>query len=186
MAIGGLVAVAVGMGARDRSVWALVAVPLGVSAVTLGFGYVVAFDRWPLDLRGSPWLVPLAQALVAMPFVVRILAPAVASAHAAFGESAAALGASPWQAFRDATLPAVGGAVRTAATFAFLVALGEFGATAFLARADSPTVPVAIARLLAQPGAASVGQASALAVILLALTVGASLAIGHLRVAGRI
>jgi thiamine transport system permease protein len=186
MAIGGLVAVAVGMGARGRSLWALLAVPLGVSAVTLGFGYVVAFDRWPLDLRGSPWLVPLAQALVAMPFVVRILAPAVAAAHAAFGESAAALGASPWQAFRDATLPAVGGAVRTAATFAFLVALGEFGATAFLARADSPTVPVAIARLLGQPGAASVGQASALAVILLALTAGASLAIGRLRVGGRI
>jgi thiamine transport system permease protein len=186
MAIGGLVAVAVGMGARGRGVWALVAVPLGVSAVTLGFGYVVAFNRWPLDLRGSPWLVPLAQALVALPFVVRILAPAVAAAHATFGESAAALGASPWHALRDATLPAVAGAVRTAATFAFLVALGEFGATAFLARADSPTVPVAIARLLDQPGAASVGQASALAVILLALTAGASLAIGRLRVGGRI
>jgi thiamine transport system permease protein len=181
MVIGGLVAVAVGLGARAHGVWALVAVPLGVSAVTLGFGYVVAFDRWPLDLRGSPWLVPLAQALVAMPFVVRIVAPAVASAHAAFGESAAALGASPLQAFRDATLPMSAGAVRTAATFAFLVALGEFGATAFLARADSPTVPVAIARLLGQPGSASIGQASALAVILLALTAGASLAIGRLR-----
>jgi thiamine transport system permease protein len=181
MVIGGLVAVAVAMGARARGVWALVAVPLGVSAVTLGFGYVVAFDRWPLDLRGSPWLVPLAQALVAMPFVVRILAPAVAAADATFGESAAALGASPWHAFRDATLPIVSGAIRTAATFAFLVALGEFGATAFLARADSPTVPVAIARLLGQPGASSIGQASSLAVILLVLTAGAALAIGRLR-----
>jgi thiamine transport system permease protein len=178
MVIGGLVAVAIGLGARGRAVWALVAVPLGVSAVTLGFGYVVAFDRWPLDLRGSPWLVPLAQALVAMPFVVRVLAPALASAHETFGESAASLGASPWRAFRDATLPISAGAVRTAATFAFLVALGEFGATAFVVRADSPTVPVAIARLLSQPGASSLGQASALAVILLGLTAGASLAIG--------
>ena len=63
---------------------------------------------------------------------------------------------------RDATLPACAGAIRTAAMFAFVVALGEFGATAFLARADRPTVPVAIARLLGQPGAASIGQASAL------------------------
>jgi thiamine transport system permease protein len=181
LVIGGLVAVAVGLGSRARGVWALIAIPLGVSAVTLGFGYVVAFNRWPLDLRGSPWLVPLAQALVATPFVVRIVAPAVSSANATFGESAAALGASPWQAFRDATLPISAGAIRTAATFAFLVALGEFGATAFVARADSPTVPVAIARLLAQPGASSIGQASALAVILLALTAGASLAIGRLR-----
>jgi thiamine transport system permease protein len=161
---------------------AVVVVPPGVSAVTLGFGYVVAFDRSPLDLRASPWLVPLAQALVATPFVVRILAPAIASAHATFAESAASLGASPWRAFRDSTLPISAGAVRTAATFAFLVALGEFGATAFVVRADSPTVPVAIARLLSQPGASSVGQASALAVILLALTGGASLLIGRLPV----
>jgi thiamine transport system permease protein len=184
MVIGGLVATVVGLGARSRGVWALVAVPLGVSAVTLGFGYVVAFDRWPLDLRGSPWLVPLAQALVAMPFVVRILAPAIAAAHVTYGESAAALGASPWRAFRDATLPVSAGAIRTATTFAFLIALGEFGATAFVVRADTPTVPVAIARLLDQPGASSLGQASALAVILLALTASASLVIGALRFSG--
>ena len=184
MAIGGSLAVAIGLHARGRAVWALVAVPLGVSAVALGYGYVVAFDRPPLDLRGSVWLVPLAQALVAMPFVVRIVAPALASAQASFGESAAALGASPWRAFRDATLPNAAGAIRTAATFAFLIALGEFGATAFLARADSPTVPVAIARLLDQPGSASIGQASALAVILLVLTAAAALAIGRLRFGG--
>jgi thiamine transport system permease protein len=81
-------------------------------------------------------------------------------------------------------LPNAAGAIRTAATFAFLIALGEFGATAFLARADSPTVPVAIARLLDQPGSASIGQASALAVILLVLTAAAALAIGRLRFGG--
>jgi len=182
LAIGGLVSIGIALGARSRGVWAVVAVPLGVSAVTLGFGYVVAFDTSPLDLRGSPWLVPLAQALVAMPFVVRIVAPALAAAHASLGESAAALGASPWRALRDATLPACAGAVRTAALFAFVVALGEFGATAFLARADSPTIPVAIARLLGQPGSASIGQASALAVILMVLTAGAALAIGRVRI----
>lgn len=182
LTIGGLVSIGVALGARSRGVWAIVAVPLGVSAVTLGFGYIVAFDRSPLDLRGSPWLVPLAQALVALPFVVRIVAPALAAANASLGESAAALGASPWRAMRDATLPACAGAIRTAAMFAFVVALGEFGATAFLARADRPTVPVAIARLLGQPGAASIGQASALAVILLVVTGGAALAIGRGRI----
>ena len=179
LAIGGLVSIGVALGARSRGVWGIVALPLGVSAVTLGFGYVVAFDRAPMDLRGSPWLVPLAQALVALPFVVRIVAPALAAAQASLGESAAALGASPWQAIRDVTLPASAGAIRTAAVFAFVVALGEFGATAFLARADRPTVPVAIARLLGQPGSASIGQASALAVILLVVTAGAAIAIGR-------
>jgi thiamine transport system permease protein len=181
MVVGGLVSIAIAHGSRSRGVWALVAVPLGVSAVTLGFGYVVAFDHAPLDLRASPWLVPLAQALIAMPFVVRIVAPALAAAQADLGESAASLGASPWRALRDATIPASAGAIGTAAVFAFVVSLGEFGATAFLARADSPTIPVAIARLLGQPGSASIGQASALAVILMALTAGAALAIGRVR-----
>jgi thiamine transport system permease protein len=178
LAVGGLLAIGVGLSARRRAAWALVAVPLGVSAVTLGFGFVVAFDRPPLDLRASPWLVPIAQALVAMPFVVRIVAPAVSNADRTLGESASALGASPWRALRDATLPACAGAIRTAAIFAFTIALGEFGATAFLARADQPTIPVAIARLLGQPGASSIGQAAALAVILLLVTLTAAFVLG--------
>ncbi|MEP6758596.1 MAG: iron ABC transporter permease [Actinomycetota bacterium] len=182
LVVGGLVSIGVALGARSRGIWAIVAIPLGVSAVTLGFGYVVAFDADPLDLRGSTWLVPLAQALVALPFVVRIVAPAMAAAHASLGEGAASLGASPWRALRDATLPACAGAIRTAAVFAFVVALGEFGATAFLARAEHPTVPVAIARLLGQPGSASIGQASALAVILLVITAAAALTIGRGRI----
>ena len=76
LAVGGLAAVAV---ARRRAGWldVLVMLPLGASAVMLGFGFVIAFDDPPLDLRGSPWLVPIAQSLVAAPFVVRIVAPAL-------------------------------------------------------------------------------------------------------------
>ncbi len=58
-----------------------------------------------------------------------------------------------------------------AAGFAFAVSLGEFGATVFLARADWPTVPVAIYRFLGQPGPLNFGQAMALSTILMVLTV---------------
>ena len=71
-----------------------------------------------------------------------------------------------------------GPAIATAAAFAFSISLGEFGATAFLARADSPTMPIAIVRLLSQPGAASVGQAYAMATLLMLVTVGAVAALG--------
>ncbi|MFQ5813769.1 MAG: ABC transporter permease, partial [Anaerolineae bacterium] len=47
--------------------------PLGTSAVTLGFGYIIALAKPPLNLRASPLLVPLAHTLVALPFVVRSL-----------------------------------------------------------------------------------------------------------------
>jgi thiamine transport system permease protein len=178
------VAVVVGAARRSRGLWTLVALPLGVSAVTVGFGYVVAFDADPLDLRGSSWLVPLAQAVVAIPFVVRIVAPALATIAEDLSETAADLGASPARSARDVTLPIASGAVLTAAVFAFVVSLGEFGATAFLARPATPTMPVAIYRLLGQPGPASIGQAAAMATLLMGVTAAAALVIGGIRVGG--
>jgi thiamine transport system permease protein len=175
-------AFAVARARRARWLRVLVSLPLGVSAVTVGFGFVVAFDRAPLDLRGSIWLVPLAQAVVAVPFVVRIVAPAVSSIETDLLESAQALGASPTQAFRDVTLPLASRAILGAAVFAFVISLGEFGATAFLARLDHPTMPLAIFRLLGQPGSASLGQATAMSVLLMAVTASAALAFDRIRV----
>ena len=89
--------------ARRRGSWlrGLSAVPLGVSAVTVGFGYVVAFDSGALDLRGSIWLLVAAQAVVALPFVVRLVEPVLTTTRHDLTEQAAALGASPWQTARD-------------------------------------------------------------------------------------
>lgn len=153
-----------------RSLDLAVMVPLGTSAVTLGFGIIVALDEPPLDLRASWVIVPAAQALVAMPFVVRSLVPALRSVDRRQREAASVLGASPRRARVEVDVPIV---VRTAligAAFAFAVSLGEFGATSFLARPDGPTVPVAMFRLLGQPGAALRGQAMALGTLLALLT----------------
>lgn len=169
LVVGGLAAAVV---ARRRAGWldALVMLPLGVSAVMLGFGFVIAFDEPPLDLRASPWLVPVAQALVAAPFVVRIVAPALRSVDERLRDAAALLGASPPRVWREIDLPLALRALGVAAGFAFAVSLGEFGATVFVARSDWPTVPVAIFRFLGRPGALSVGEAAALSVVLMALT----------------
>jgi len=175
LAVGGLASVAL---ARKRAGWVdvLVMLPLGASAVMLGFGFVIAFDDPPLDLRGSPWLVPVAQSLVAAPFVVRILAPALRSVDERLHEAAAVLGASPARVRREIDLPLVLRALGVAAGFAFAISLGEFGATVFVARADWPTVPVAIFQFLGRPGAVNQGMAAALAVVLMALTAAAALA----------
>jgi thiamine transport system permease protein len=167
--IGGLAAVTI---ARRDAVWldTLVMLPLGVSAVMLGFGFVIAFDAPPLELRDSPWLVPVAQALVAAPFVVRILAPALRSIDERLREAAAVLGATPGRVRFEVDLPLVVRALGVAAGFAFAISLGEFGATVFIARADWPTVPVAIFRFLGRPGVENAGQAAALSVVLMALT----------------
>jgi len=184
VAVGGLAAFAVARrtSAAARGFDVLLMLPLGTSAVTVGFGFLIVFDRPPLELRGSIWLVPIAQALVAVPLVVRTLVPVLRSVDGRLKEAAATLGATPWRVVREVELPLVGRAVLLGAGFAFAVSLGEFGATVFLARPDHPTLPVAVFRLLGQPGAASVGQAMAMSTILLVATVITALAIEGRRV----
>ncbi len=158
----------------------LLMLPLGTSAVTIGFGFLVALDR-PIDLRTSPFIIPLAHSLVAVPFVVRSAVPVMRSVRRGLRDAAAMLGAAPFRVWREVDLPLVARAAAVGAGFAFAVSLGEFGATAFIARPDTPTVPVAIFRLLSQPGAGSFGQAMALSTILMVLTTIAVLLIERLR-----
>jgi hypothetical protein len=98
-------------------------------------------------------------------------------------EAAAVLGASPARAWREVDLPLAARALLVAAAFAFSISLGEFGATAILARPERPTVPVAIYRFLGLPGALNYGQALALSTILMAVTAASILLIERLRVA---
>ena len=141
--------------------------PLATSAVTLGFGFIIALDEPPLDLRASPLLIPIAHTLVALPFVVRSVLPTLDSIAPALRESARVLGATPWQVWRQIDLPLVSRGLLVGATFAFTISMGEFGASLFIARPASATIPVVIYRLLGQPGALNNGQAMAMSVILL-------------------
>lgn len=150
--------------------------PLGVSAVTLGFGFLITLNRAPLNLRGSFWLIPIAQALVALPLVVRTVVPLWRSVDDRQRQAAATLGANAWQVLWSVDLAAVGRATLTAAGFALAVSLGEFGATSFLARDDAPTLPVVIYKLLSHPGTDNLGMAVAAATILALVSVGLMIA----------
>jgi thiamine transport system permease protein len=169
-------------GRRGRGLDSALSLPLGVSAVTVGFGFLIALDEPPLDLRTSFLLVPLAQALVAIPFVVRTMTPVLRSIDPRLREAAATLGASPRRVWREVDLPIVARAGLVAAGFAFAISLGEFGATIFIVRPDRPTLPVVIFRLLGRPGALNFGAAMAASVILMTLTAVAILGIERFRV----
>lgn len=160
----------------------LFVLPLGVSAVTLGFGFLITLDRPPLALRDTPLLVPIAQALVALPLVVRTLSPVLAAIDDRQRQAAATLGAGPWRALLVVDWPAVRRPLLAAAGFAFAVSLGEFGATSFLAREDRPTLPVLIFRLLSRPGEGNLGAALAASCVLAVLTAGVMAAVDRLRV----
>lgn len=150
----------------------LLMLPLGTSAVTIGFGFLVALDA-PIDLRSAWVLVPLAHALVAVPFVVRTVVPVMRSIRTRLREAAAVLGAAPGRVWREIDLPMVSRAAAAGAGFAFAVSLGEFGATAFIARPRTMTMPLAIFRFLGQPGELNFGRAMAMSVVLMVVTAAA-------------
>ncbi len=141
--------------------------PLAASAVTLGFGFIIGLDTPPLDLRSSYWLVPIAHTLVAMPFVVRSVLPALRSIKPSLGEAAAVMGATRWVRWRKIELPLIARSIVVGATFAFTISMGEFGASSFVARPNNPTIPIVIYRFLGQPGELNYGQALAMSVILM-------------------
>ncbi|HMF04307.1 MAG TPA: iron ABC transporter permease [Acidimicrobiia bacterium] len=186
LVIGGLAAFAIagpGRSTRSAGLDTLLLLPLGVSAVTIGFGFLIALDKPPFDLRASPVLIPIAHALVAAPFVARVLIPVLRSIDQRLRDTAAVLGASPGRVWREIDLPIVARALLVAAGFAFAISLGEFGATIFIARPDYPTLPVVIFRLLGQPGTLNFGAAMAASVILMAVTAIAIFAIERFRFA---
>ncbi|MFT3852866.1 MAG: ABC transporter permease subunit [Ilumatobacteraceae bacterium] len=144
--------------------------PLGTSAVTIGFGMLLAFGRPPFDWRTAWWLVPVGQALVATPFVVRLLVPVLRAVPPDLRAAAATLGASPVRAWLAVDGRAILRPVVAGAGFAAAISLGEFGATTFLTRTGRETLPIAVGRLLGRPGELNRAQGFATATILLVLT----------------
>ncbi len=145
--------------------------PLGTSAVTIGLGFLLVLRHPPLDIRTSVVVVPIAHALVGIPFVVRTLVPILRTVDPRVRQAAAVLGAAPRRVRREVDLRVASRGLAVGAGFAFAVSLGEFGATSFIPRRpETLTAPLALFRLLATPGQALRGQAMALAVALMALT----------------
>lgn len=151
--------------------------PLGASAVMMGLGFILSFGRF----IASPFFIPIAHTLIALPFVIRTLQPALASIPERLRQAASTLGASPLRVWQTVDFPILSRATLSAATFAFTVSLGEFGATLLITRPEYPTIPIAISRFLSQPGGLNYGQAMAMATVLMLLTTLGILLIEKLR-----
>ncbi len=163
---------------------ALFMLPLATSAVTLGFGFIIALDEPPLNLRASWLIIPISHTLVALPFVLRSVLPSLRAIPPALGEAATVLGARPLAAFCTIDLPLLGRGIVVGATFAFTVSMGEFGASLFVAQREAVTMPVVIYRLIGDPGLASYRQALAMSSLLMLVCAAGFLLIERLRVAG--
>jgi thiamine transport system permease protein len=143
-------------------------VPLGISSVVLGFGFLVFFDATWFPLRSSWLIVPLAQALIAVPMVIRLVYPALVSIGKEPIEQASLDGASSWQIWRFVESGMIKGVLLTAVGYAAIISVGEFGASSFLAYGSEGTIPTLLFRLIARPGEQNYGMAMAVSAILIA------------------
>ncbi len=119
---------------------ALVTLPLVLPPVVGGVALLLAFGRrgvvgqylydwFGIQLPFSTAGVIIAEAFVAMPFLVITLEGALRSADPRFDEAAATLGAGRWTVLRRVTLPLIAPALIAGTVLAWARALGEFGAT---------------------------------------------------------
>jgi thiamine transport system permease protein len=161
--------------AKSKGRWAAILdpvfmLPLSTSAITLGFGFIIALDEPPLNLRTSILLPAIAHAMVAFPFVIRGILPALRSLPQNLRDAAAMLGASPFRIWLTVEWPLLRRALLVGAVFAFAISMGEFGATVFVVRPQTPTMPLAIFRYLSHPGTLNYGMSMAMSTLLMITT----------------
>ena len=126
--------------------------PVVVSAVVLGLGFILAFRNDPIDWRGTWWILPVAHAVVALPLVSRTVTAAMQQIPGGLRDASATLGASPARTLISIDIALLRRPIAAAASLAALVSLGEFGASSLLTRRGSETLTMAIGRLLGRPG----------------------------------
>ena len=151
---------------------ALFSLPLAVSAATLGIGLIITFNTSPYSWRSERWFIPVIHAVIALPLVIRALEPATRAIPSSLRNASATLGASPFATWVHVELPLLKPALLRAAGLSMAVSLGEFGATSFLSRSGSTTLPIAIAQLLGKPGVATQQAGFALAALMVLVTIG--------------
>jgi molybdate transport system permease protein len=143
---------------------ALVTVPLVLPPVVGGVALLLVFGRrglvgawldsaFGISLPFSTAGVVVAEAFVAMPFLVISVEGALRGADARYEDAAATLGATRWTAFRRVTLPLIAPGVAAGAVLCWARALGEFGATITFAGnfpGRTQTMPLAVYLALEQ------------------------------------
>ena len=127
---------------------ALMMLPIGISSIILGLGYLKAYQNFPWKIVGSWYAIVFAHTVIAYPFVIRVASATFRKMKSSLPEAARSLGAGPWQLFWYLELPLARSALITGAAFAFGISVGEINATLMLYNEKLVTIPVMIYRLI--------------------------------------
>ncbi|SNT26302.1 ABC transporter permease subunit [Tropicimonas sediminicola] len=142
---------------------------ISVSGLVLGTGYFLLLQ--PVIRPGDAALpvTMLVNALMALPFVIRILRPGLEGARRDYARLAASLGLSGWHLWRIVYLPRLRRPLGFAAGLTAALSMGDLGVITLFADGDNATLPLQIYRLM---GSYQMESARAAALLLLALSLG--------------
>jgi thiamine transport system permease protein len=145
------------------------ALPLAASALVLGTGLLLMLRPFASPMTLALPLTALADALLALPFALRALQPALAEVEARHGRLAASLGLSGWARVRIVVLPLLRPVLGFAGGLAAALSVGNLGVIALLAGEGEATLPLLMARLM---GAYRMEAAAGVGLVMLALALG--------------
>ncbi len=162
---------------RSKNHWldTLSLLPLFISSTVLGVAYIVAYP----SLTASLGLLIAVYTISAYPLIARVFLSALRQLEPQILEAASLDGANNWQQFRFIIVPLTQHAIQSGIAFGFAVVIGEFAVTLMLSRPEWATLTTLIYQRLARPN--QIGEASALAMILLLLSLSGFLLIGWRR-----
>ena len=140
--------------------------PIAISPVVLGLSYLWFFSRPPVALRGTWIAIVIVHAIIAMPFVIRAIRPALSQFDWRLTEAARSLGANNWRSTWEITLPLLKGSIAAGAIFAFAISMAEMSATIMLIGPELVTMPLSVYYLF---GSRQFGAASAMSVLMIAV-----------------
>ena len=131
--------------------------PLVLPPVVTGWLLFKTVSALSLPIAFTKWAAVLAAAVVGFPLLLILTRQAIESVDTRYEQLGETLGLTPFQAFRQITLPMARPGIVAGCVLAFARAFGEFGATAMIA-GDQPgetrTLALAVYGLTEQPGGA--------------------------------
>lgn len=155
-------------GKTIRVLETLLLLPLGVSSVILGLGYLILTQRIPSNNFVRLTTLVCAHTMIALPFAYRIISGRLNEISPRVSQAARVSGAGPLSALLTIELPLARKALVTAAVFSLAISSGELNATIILAPGDFTTMPLAIYRMI---GAYDIFGACALGTVLICISV---------------
>jgi len=141
--------------------------PISVSSVILGLGYLKLMNYISNPSRYSSIFIILAHTVIAFPFVTRAVKPVLDKIKPDIIQAGLSLGETPFRVFITIQLPLIKSAIFAGAAFAFAISIGEMNATILLSSERTITIPIMMYRLI---GSYNFTAACALGTVLIIFT----------------